>query len=68
MMKRLGKRWKKLHRLAYVIPLLGVLHYWWLVKADVLEPLIYGVVLLVLLMMRTTGLQGMFYKVLPGSR
>ena len=52
MMKRLGKNWKKLHRLAYVIPALGVIHFWWLVKADVLEPLIYGFLLLVLLAAR----------------
>ena len=48
MMKRLGKGWKKLHRLAYLVPLLGVLHFWWLVKADVLEPMIYGSLLLIL--------------------
>jgi methionine sulfoxide reductase heme-binding subunit len=50
--KRLGKFWKRLHRLAYVIPALGVVHYWWLVKADVFEPLVYGMVLLVLLAFR----------------
>jgi len=49
MMRRLGRNWKRLHRLAYIIPALGVLHFWWLVKADVLEPLVYGVVLAVLL-------------------
>ncbi len=49
MMRRLGRNWKYLHRLAYVVPLLGVLHFWWLVKADVLEPLVYGAVLVVLL-------------------
>jgi len=49
MMRRLGCSWKRLHRLAYVIPALGVLHFWWLVKADVLEPLVYGVVLTILL-------------------
>ena len=49
MIKRLGKSWKKLHRLAYLVPALGVVHYWWLVKADVLEPLIHGLVLLALL-------------------
>ncbi|NOX42697.1 MAG: sulfoxide reductase heme-binding subunit YedZ [Gammaproteobacteria bacterium] len=49
MMRRLGRNWKHLHRLAYVVPLLGVLHFWWLVKADVLEPLVYGAVLVVLL-------------------
>ena len=41
MMRRLGKRWKSLHRLVYVITLLGVWHYWWQVKADIREPAIY---------------------------
>ena len=41
MMRRLGKRWKTLHRLIYVIVLLGIWHYYWQVKADVREPLIY---------------------------
>ncbi len=40
-MRRLGANWKRLHRLAYLAALLGILHYWWLVKADVREPLIY---------------------------
>jgi sulfoxide reductase heme-binding subunit YedZ len=41
MMRRLGRRWQKLHRLVYVIALLGVLHFLWLVKADHREPLMY---------------------------
>ena len=49
MVRRLGRNWKRLHRLAYIIPALGVLHFWWLVKADVFEPLLYGVVLAALL-------------------
>ena len=49
MMRRLGKRWKKLHRLVYVIGLFGVWHYYWQVKADVTEPLIYLAIVLVLL-------------------
>jgi sulfoxide reductase heme-binding subunit YedZ len=49
MMRRLGKRWKTLHRLVYVIALLGVWHYYWQVKADVTEPLIYLSIVLVLL-------------------
>ncbi len=49
MMRRLGGRWKKLHRLSYVVPLLGVWHYWWQVKADVRDPLIYLAILSVLL-------------------
>lgn len=49
MMRRLGKRWKKLHRLIYVIVLLGVWHFYWQVKADIREPLIYLAIALVLL-------------------
>ena len=41
MMRRLGRRWKQLHRLIYAIVLLGVWHYYWQVKADMREPLIY---------------------------
>lgn len=49
MMKRLGKNWQRLHRLIYAIAILGVLHFLWLVKADLLEPLIYSSLLMVLL-------------------
>jgi sulfoxide reductase heme-binding subunit YedZ len=49
MMRRLGKRWKTLHRLVYVITLLGVWHFWWQVKADIREPAIYLTIALVLL-------------------
>jgi len=52
MVRRLGRNWKRLHRLAYVIPALGVLHYYWLVKADVRAPLAYGAVLAMLLGLR----------------
>jgi methionine sulfoxide reductase heme-binding subunit len=49
MMRRLGKRWQKLHRLIYPIALLGVWHYYWQVKRDVREPLIYAGILALLL-------------------
>ncbi len=50
MVKRLGgKRWQQLHRLIYVIATFGVIHYWWLVKKDITQPVIYAVVLSVLL-------------------
>jgi methionine sulfoxide reductase heme-binding subunit len=49
MMRRLGRRWKTLHRLIYAIVLLGIWHYWWQVKADIREPLIYLTIALVLL-------------------
>ncbi len=49
MMRRLGRRWRRLHQLVYAIAVLGVLHYLWLVKADLREPLIYAAVLALLL-------------------
>jgi sulfoxide reductase heme-binding subunit YedZ len=49
MRRRLGRRWVKLHRLVYLIAVLGVWHYYWQVKADVREPLLYAGVLAVLL-------------------
>ncbi len=50
MVKRLGaRRWLALHRLVYVIAPLGVLHFWWMVKADVTEPAVYALILAVLL-------------------
>lgn len=50
--RRLKRHWTVLHRLIYPIALLGVLHYWWLVKRDHTAPLLFGAVLLVLLAMR----------------
>lgn len=41
MMRRLGRRWTRLHQLVYVITALGLWHFWWQVKADIREPLIY---------------------------
>lgn len=48
-MRRLGRRWQKLHRLVYPIAILGVWHYYWQVKLDTFEPLIYALILLLLL-------------------
>ena len=49
MMKRLGRRWVALHRLAYAAGVCGVVDYLWLVKADQGTPLIYAGILAVLL-------------------
>lgn len=51
-MRRLGRRWKQLHRLVYAIAILGVVHFLLLVRADPIEPLIYGLVLAALLLSR----------------
>lgn len=50
--RRLGRRWVKLHRLVYVIAILAVVHYWWQVKLDVSDPLLYVVLLAGLLSAR----------------
>ncbi len=50
--RRLGRRWVTLHRLVYVAAGLAVLHFVWLVKADLAEPLAYAAVLVVLLAAR----------------
>lgn len=50
--RRLGPRWQQLHRLVYLAAGLAVLHYLWLVKADLRPPLIYAGILAVLLLLR----------------
>jgi len=47
-----GKRWQSLHRLVYVSAVVGVIHYIWLVKADLKKPLEYGFILALLLLYR----------------
>ncbi len=50
MVRRLGgRRWQRLHQLVYVIAVLGVIHFLWLVKSDISEPVIYGAILALLL-------------------
>ena len=49
MRRRLGKRWQQLHYGAYIAGILGIWHYWWQVKKDIQEPLIYAVILSILL-------------------
>lgn len=44
-----GKRWKQLHRLIYLIAPAGVVHFWWLVKKDITEPVQFAAVAAVLL-------------------
>lgn len=53
MVKRLGgKRWRRLHRAAYLAAILGVVHYYMQVKADTSKPILFGVVLGILLAYR----------------
>lgn len=53
MIRRLGgRRWQQLHRSIYVIAIFGVVHYWWMVKLDTSQPLLYALILAVLLGIR----------------
>lgn len=61
MMLKLGANWKRLHMMVYPIAILAVLHFWWLVKKDIREPLMYALVLALLLGIR------LYYKK-SGSR
>ena len=47
--RRLGRNWGKLHKAVYAVGVLAVLHFWWLVKSDIREPLLYAAILAVLL-------------------
>jgi len=47
-----GKNWQRLHRLIYATAILGVIHYWWLVKADIRKPERYAFLLAILLLYR----------------
>jgi sulfoxide reductase heme-binding subunit YedZ len=47
--RKLGRRWKKLHRLVYVINILAVLHVTWIVRSSIADALLYGLLVLLLL-------------------
>jgi len=61
-MKRLGRNWKRLHQLVYVAGVLAVLHFFWLVKIDITQPLIYGAILAVLLVLRIPQIRQFFAR------
>ena len=59
MVRRLGgARWRSLHRLVYVVAVLGVIHFWWAVKKDITEPLIYALIFGVLFVARIIWMAG----------
>jgi sulfoxide reductase heme-binding subunit YedZ len=57
MIRLLRERWKQLHNLVYLIAILGVVHFLWLVKKDIREPMLYAAILAVLLAIR------IYYKI-----
>ena len=67
MMRKLGKRWKTLHQLVYLIAILAVLHYLWLVKQDISQPLIYAAILAGLLLVRLYKNLGKNFKLIKNQ-
>ncbi len=66
MIKRLGgKKWARLHKLTYVAAILGVIHFWMIVKSDVFYPLLFGLILAVLLGYRIHAASEKSAKILP---
>jgi sulfoxide reductase heme-binding subunit YedZ len=56
--RRLGfRKWQRLHRLVYLTAMAGVVHYYWLVKSDIRQPVLYGGILTVLLFYRVVAWQ-----------
>ena len=49
MVRRLGKNWKRLHKFVYAASILAIVHLWWILRTDVTEAVIYGVLLAILL-------------------
>ena len=50
--KKMGKSWVRLHSSIYLASILGVWHFWWQVKKDITEPLIYAIIISILLLYR----------------
>lgn len=59
-LRLLKKRWKTLHRIIYLIAILALLHFWWLVKKDVTEPVVYTIVFCMLMLLRWRNLSQSF--------
>lgn len=63
MRRQLGRRWQQLHNGVYLVGILGVWHYWWQVKQDFREPLLYAIILSLLLGFRLWRKYGLSRRV-----
>ena len=66
-MRALGAKWQSLHRVVYLVAVLGLVHFFWLTKLDLREPLIYTAVLLVLLAFRWPYFKRLWLKKWSGK-
>lgn len=63
MMRRMGRTWFRLHKLIYLIAVMGIVHFFWLTKLDYIEPLMYAFILFVLLAFRWQVIKRTFLTV-----
>jgi sulfoxide reductase heme-binding subunit YedZ len=68
MRRRLGRKWKALHQLVYLILVLGIMHFLWQVKADYLEAVIYAIIAVVLLLHRIAPIKRLTLKSFTTAR
>jgi len=68
MVRRLGRKWKSLHQVVYLVLVLGVLHFIWLTKADYIEPGIYAIVAIILLLHRVVPVRSARTATAPATR
>lgn len=64
--RKMGKNWKKLHRLIYPAAFLASFHFIWLVKSDIREPLLYFAIFSALILLRLPYIQQRILRSLPG--
>jgi sulfoxide reductase heme-binding subunit YedZ len=62
MIRRLGRNWRRIHRLVYAIAILALLHFWWLSKVGVYDPLPYSIIIAALLAYRFLARYGVLIK------
>jgi sulfoxide reductase heme-binding subunit YedZ len=62
LIRRMGRLWKWLHRLAYAAGLLAALHFYWAVKVDRRVPILYGAIVVLLLVLRLPPVVGAVHK------
>lgn len=55
--KRLKQNWKRLHKLVYLAGILVVVHYIWVVKSDIRQPILFGIILALLLLLRVPAIR-----------
>jgi sulfoxide reductase heme-binding subunit YedZ len=65
MRRKMKRKWQTLHNFSYLIGLLVVIHFYWSVKSEIIEPLIYAAIYALLMALRHQKLKGWVKKIRP---